>query len=66
MTARYAYVENGEVVVMSDGRWVKNTRLAWSEWFIAAGSPIASTRQRAAEIRAALDEVGYLQERIAA
>lgn len=66
MTSAHAYIEDGEVVVMTGGQWVKNTRLAWSEWFVASGSHIPSTRQRAAEIRAALDEVGYLHERIAA
>lgn len=64
--AQHAYVDGGEVVVMTDGRWVKDSGIAWGEWLTASASPIPSTRQRAAEIRAALDAVGFLKERIAA
>ena len=64
MAAAHAYVEDGEVVVMFDGRWQRDTALARSEWVFAAHNPFNSPvlSQRAAEIRAALDEVGSLRE----
>lgn len=61
MTPAHAYVDQGEVVVMSGGVWIKDTRLSWREWLLASGSPIPSTQERAREIRAALDEVQYLK-----
>ncbi len=61
MTGAHAYAHNGEVVVMLGGVWIPDTRLAWSEWVHASGSPIPATQERAREIRAALDEVGYLK-----
>lgn len=64
--ARHAYVQDGIVVVMFDGRWQADTRLAWSIWLSASDSPIPATQERAREIRAALDEVQYLHERKAA
>lgn len=68
MTAapQHARVEHGTVVVMSDGRWQADNWLAWSEWLIAMASPLPATQARAREIRAALDDVAYPQERIAA
>lgn len=58
----HAYVKNGIVHVMLGGVFIADTRLAWSEWCLASGSPIPSTQERAREIRDALDEVSYLKE----
>lgn len=61
MTAEHAFVRDGVVVVKADGLWIANTMTAWGEWLMASDSPLPSTRRRAAEIRAALDEVRYLK-----
>ncbi len=34
---------------------------AWSEWLALLDSPIPASRERAAAIRASLNEIGYLQ-----
>ena len=65
---QHARVENRTVVVMFDGRWQRDTSLAWSEWVFATHNPFNSPvlTARAHELRAALDEVGYLKQEIAA
>lgn len=57
-----AEVINGEIVMWVDG-CLKSVRpsLAWSEWLWLHDSPVPSTRERARSIRAALDQIGYLQ-----
>lgn len=57
-----AEVINGEIVMWMDGRR-KPVRpaLAWSEWLWLHDSPVPETRERAKTIRAALDQIGYLQ-----
>lgn len=53
----HAYVDRGVLYVMSDGRYRAMRQFeAWSEWAFAATSPIASTQERARQIKAALDE----------
>ena len=53
----YAYVEDGILYVMADGRYRAMRQYeAWSEWAFAASSPVASTQERARQIKAAMDE----------
>lgn len=53
----HAYVEDGALYVMADGRYRAMRQFeAWSEWAFAATSPIASTQERARQIKAAMDE----------
>lgn len=64
--AVHAYVEGGEIYIMDGGAfWRFDRDRAWSEWFWCASSPIASTQERARQIRAAMDEA-YPEHRIAA
>lgn len=56
-TAAHAYVDRGVLYVMADGRYRAMRQFeAWSEWMTAQSSPIASTQERARQIKAALDE----------
>lgn len=53
----HAYVQDGVLYVMADGRYRAMRQFeAWSEWMTAQSSPIASTQERARQIKAALDE----------
>jgi hypothetical protein len=55
--AVHAYVDNGRLLVMFGGQFWQCTRSeAWSYWLEASQSPIASTQERARQIRAAMDE----------
>ena len=55
-------VINGHVMIWMDGLLRPVTPAeAWSEWLWLAFSPIPATQARARSIRAALDQVGYLQ-----
>lgn len=57
-----AEVINGEIVMWLDGqRRAVRPALAWSEWLWLHDSPVPETRERAKTIRAALDQIGYLQ-----
>lgn len=53
---------NGEIVVLDLGtlRPVSPMR-AWNEWFSVVGSPSPQCQARARVLRAALDQIGYLQ-----
>lgn len=55
-------VRDGQIVMWLNG-WFGpvDTYAAWSEALWLASSPIPASRQRAAAIRAALDQIGYLQ-----
>lgn len=55
-------VRDGVIVMWLDGRFGPVAPYqAWSEWLWLSQSRTASTRQRAAAIRAALNQIGYLQ-----
>lgn len=57
-----AEVINGEIVMWMDGqRRPVRPPLAWSEWLWLQDSPVPASRERAKSIRAALDQIGYLQ-----
>ncbi len=57
-----AEVINGEVVMWLDGRRAPvRPSTAWAEWLRLYDSPIPASQQRAKTIRAALDQIGYLQ-----
>lgn len=56
----HAYATNGEVFVKDGGTfWHFDPYKAWCEWLWCASSPIPSTQERAREIRAVLDSIGY-------
>lgn len=53
----HAYVENGDLFILDAGRYYRfDNRAAWLRWFDAVQSSIPSTRERARQIRAAMDE----------
>lgn len=53
----HAYVENGDLFILDGGvYWRFDNRAAWLRWFDAVQSSIPSTRERARQIRAAMDE----------
>lgn len=57
-----AEVINGEIVMWLDGRRAPvRPSTAWAEWLRLYDSPIPASQQRAKTIRAALDQIGYLQ-----
>lgn len=58
----YARVENGQIILMMDGRMQRVRQgTAWGEWLSAVTSPFPSTQERARQIRAALEETGFYQ-----
>jgi len=58
----YARVENGQIILMLDGRMQRVRQgTAWGEWLSAVTSPFPSTQERARQIRAALEETGFYQ-----
>lgn len=65
---QHARIHNGEVQVMLDGRWQGGEQLVRWELIHATDNPFNSPilKERARQIRAALDEVQYLQQQEAA
>lgn len=56
----HAYAKDGEIYVKDGGVfWRFDPYKAWCEWLWCASSPIPSTQERAREIRAVLDSIGY-------
>ena len=53
----HAYVQNGDLFILDGGvYWRFDSLSAWSRWCEAALSPMPSTKERARQIRAAMDE----------
>lgn len=58
----FVVVRDGQILCWTDGIFGPTAPLtAWCEWFALSDSPHPASRRRAAALRKALDQIGYLQ-----